>query len=118
MPPSISRRELLAGTAGAAAMSLAATQAAEPARAPQFSFCLNTSTIRGQNLNIVQEIDIASRAGYQAIEPWIGELDKFVESGGILKDLGKRFADAGLRVESAIGFAAWIVDDETQRKKG
>jgi sugar phosphate isomerase/epimerase len=98
-------------------MTLAA-HAAEPARSEPFAFCLNTSTIRGQNLPIVEEVEIAAKAGYQAIEPWINELDKHVQSGGSLKDLGKRIADHGLRVESAIGFATWIVDDETQRQKG
>jgi 2-keto-myo-inositol isomerase len=117
MPSDISRRDLIAAT-GAAAMTLAATHAAEPARTERFAYCLNTSTIRGQNLTIVQEVEIAARAGYQAIEPWINELDKHVQSGGSLKDLGKRIADAGLRVESTIGFATWIVDDETQRHKG
>src|SRR6185295_3597715 len=37
---------------------------------------------------------------------------------GSLKDLRKRIADAGLTVESAIGFAEWIVDDDAKRKKG
>ena len=54
--------------------------------------------------------------GYQAIEPWINELERHVEKGGNLRDLGRRITDAGLRVPSAIGFAEWIVDDEGQRK--
>jgi sugar phosphate isomerase/epimerase len=35
-----------------------------------------------------------------------------------LLDLRKKIADAGLKVESAIGFAEWIVDDDERRKKG
>ena len=34
------------------------------------------------------------------------------------KDLGKRFRDAGISVESAIGFFEWIVDDPARRRKG
>src|SRR5258706_3010873 len=117
MSSAITRRDLIAATAGAAAMTLTAG-AAEPKHSDPFTFCLNTSTIRGQNLTVAQEVDIAAKAGYQAIEPWISELDKHVQSGGILKDLGKRIADAGLRVESAIGFPSWVVDDDTQRSKG
>jgi len=30
-----------------------------------FGYCLNTATIMGQKLGIVEEINIASRAGYQ-----------------------------------------------------
>jgi sugar phosphate isomerase/epimerase len=115
MTPDLSRRELLA--ASVAACGLAAASA-EPMKKDPFDYCLNTSTIRGQGLTVVQEVEIAAKAGYQAIEPWINELDKHLQSVGSLKDLGKRIADAGLRVESAIGFAKWIVDDDSERKKG
>lgn len=84
----------------------------------EFKYCLNTSTIRGQKLSLVEEIDIAAKAGYQAIEPWINEIEAHIEQGGTLADLRKRIADAGLTVESAIGFAEWIVDDEARRDQG
>jgi 2-keto-myo-inositol isomerase len=87
-------------------------------QADRFLLGLNTSTIRGQNLSIVEEIAIAAKAGYQAMEPWIDELEKFAASGGSLEDLGKRFRDAGISVESAIGFFDWIVDDPDRRRKG
>jgi len=81
-------------------------------------YCFNTSTIRGQKLSLIEEIDIAAHAGYQAIEPWINEIQIYVERGGSLPDLKNRIADCGLTVESAIGFAEWIVDDEARRTKG
>jgi sugar phosphate isomerase/epimerase len=83
-----------------------------------FGFCLNTSTIRGQNLTLVEEIEIAAAAGYDGIEPWIRELDAFVESGGSLTSLGQRIADLGLTVPNVIGFFEWAVDDEKQRAEG
>jgi 2-keto-myo-inositol isomerase len=83
-----------------------------------FKYCLNTSTIRGQKLSLIEEIDIAAQAGYNAIEPWINEIEQYVEKGGSLPDLKKRIADCGLTVESAIGFAEWIVDDDARRTKG
>jgi sugar phosphate isomerase/epimerase len=83
-----------------------------------FGYCLNTSTIRGHNLSITEEIDIAAEAGYRAIEPWIGKIDAYVEKGGSLKDLAKRIADHGMTVESSIGFAQWIVNDDEKRTKG
>lgn len=82
-----------------------------------FKYCFNTSTIRGQKLSLVEEIDIAAKAGYQAIEPWVGEIQKHVEQGGSPGDLKKRISDCGLTVESAIGFAEWIVDDDGRRAK-
>jgi sugar phosphate isomerase/epimerase len=83
-----------------------------------FKYCFNTSTIRGQKLSLIEEIDIAAQAGYHAIEPWIGEIEAYVQKGGSLPDLKKRIADLGLTVESSIGFAEWIVDDEARRTKG
>jgi sugar phosphate isomerase/epimerase len=82
-----------------------------------FRYCLNTSTIRGQKLPLPEIIDLAARAGYDAIEPWISEIEAYVESGGDPGDLKSRIADSGLTVESAIGFFEWIVDDETARAK-
>jgi sugar phosphate isomerase/epimerase len=83
-----------------------------------FRYCFNTSTIRGQKLSLLEEIEIAARAGYQALEPWIGEIETYVRQGGSLADLKKRIADLGMTVESAIGFAEWIVDDDARRTKG
>ncbi|MEX2310449.1 MAG: sugar phosphate isomerase/epimerase [Pirellulales bacterium] len=83
-----------------------------------FRYCFNTSTIRGQKRSLVEEIDIAAQAGYQAIEPWISEIETYIQTGGLLPDLKKRISDCGLSVESAIGFAEWIVDDDARRAKG
>ena len=116
MTSAISRRDLFAGAAVLTLAGPAAAAPAEPNRDP-FIYSLNTSTIRGQNLSIVEEVAIAARAGYQAIEPWISELDQYVQKGGSLRDLSRRIQDAGLRVESAIGFCEWIVDDNGQRRK-
>src|SRR5581483_11817114 len=115
----MSRRELLGGISGSALLGLAAGPAgAQEASREAFTFCLNTSTIRGQNLSIVEEVALAARAGYQAIEPWMNELERYVREGGSLRDLGRRIQDAGLQVVDAIGFPEWIVDDEAKRRKG
>jgi sugar phosphate isomerase/epimerase len=83
-----------------------------------FRYCFNTSTIRGQKLSLPEEIKIVAQAGYHAIEPWIGEIESYVQQGGSLADLKRRISDAGLTVESAIGFAEWIVDDDARRNQG
>jgi sugar phosphate isomerase/epimerase len=97
---------------------VAQAAASQPSPKPPFRFCLNTSTIRGQGLSLPDEIDIAAKAGYEGIEPWMREIDAYREAGGSIPDLSKHIADAGLTVESAIGFAAWIVDDEAKRREG
>lgn len=63
--------------------------------------CLDTATIRPASLE--EKIRITARAGYDAIEPWDGELEAFEKGGGNLKELGKRIKDAGLFVPSMIG---------------
>jgi 2-keto-myo-inositol isomerase len=109
-------------TAAGAGLALPLTDAAadkkEDKSADPFRYGLNTATLMGQKLSIVEEVEIAGRAGYQAIEPWLRELDQYVKGGGNLKDLGKRIADRGLSVESAIDFFEWIVNDDAKRKKG
>jgi len=82
-----------------------------------FGYCLNTSTLSGQKLPITEVVDIAAKAGYEALEPWIRDLDDHVKAGKSLADLGKQIADRGMTVESAIGFAGWIVDDPAKRKE-
>jgi 2-keto-myo-inositol isomerase len=87
--------------------------------APQpFRYCLNTATIRGQKLGIVKEIEVAAKAGYDAIEPWIESLETHARNGGSLGDLKKRISDSGLTVEGAIGFPEWLVDEPARRAKG
>ncbi len=121
-----SRRQILGSAAGtigavaaAAARGVAQTPDARgvrqrPADEP-FGYCLNTSTIRGNNLDIVGVVTAAARAGFHSIEPWIMELDAYTKGGGTLKDLGRRIADAGLTVEGAIAFNSFVNDDAAQR---
>jgi sugar phosphate isomerase/epimerase len=120
-----SRRELLitgSGSivAGLSRLSTNANHADEAVKlvSEPFGYCLNTSTIRLDGLGIVDKIEIAAKAGYKGLEPWIREFDEYTKQGGSLKDLAKRIRDAGLTVESAIGFAEWIVDDDARRAKG
>jgi sugar phosphate isomerase/epimerase len=102
-----------------AATSLAPAVAAAPSRhGGPFRFCLNTSTIREQKLGIVAEVELCAKLGYDGIEPWIRELDDYVKQGGSLSDLKHRIADAGLTVESAIGFAAFLHENDAERQKG
>lgn len=110
---------MLMGTAGVLAASAAAQGAKErEGRALRVRFCLNTATIRGQKLPLMKEVEIAAKAGYSGIEPWIGEIDAHVAAGGTLRELAAAIKDAGLVVESAIGFPEWVVDEDGRREKG
>lgn len=126
----INRRHFLA-VAGAATAAYAVTSesrhsplllsslsAANPMARKMPIIALNTSTVRGQKLSIEEQIAITAKAGYDGIEPWIRDIEMFVDGGGKLEDLRKQIDDAGLKVVSAIGFANWIVDDDEARANG
>jgi len=87
-------------------------------QAAPFIYCLNTSTISGQKLPLVAEMELAAKVGFSAVEPWIREIEAYVKGGGSLPDLRKRITDLGLSIEDCIGFARWIVDDDADRAKG
>ncbi len=135
-PRPVTRREMLFSSAGATTAAVIAgaggvlstplipkasgaeTPASTMSKKPAFRYCLNMSTIRGQELNAAEEIEVAGKAGYDAIEPWFRKINEYLESGGTLAELKQRIDDHGLTVESAIGFAPWIVNDSAARAAG
>lgn len=123
MPNLPSRRDVLQAGLCAGALTLApgpvaaASKAASNPKEP-FGYCFNTATIMGHELALVREIEIAAKAGYQAVEIWLRNLKRYLDGGGSLGELRKRIADAGLVVENGIGFATWAVDNDAERSKG
>jgi len=118
MTGNLSRREALVSAAALAVLpSVASAKVQDRPKNEPFKYCLNTSTLRGQKLPIMDLVEVAAKAGFQALEPWMFELEMH-KSAAPLKDLGKKIADLGMTVESAIGFAPWIVDDDAKRAKG
>ncbi|MEA3224884.1 MAG: sugar phosphate isomerase/epimerase [Planctomycetota bacterium] len=120
----VSRRRFITGASaafGAAVTTsgpgLVSAGARSSKKAP-FSYCLNTSTIRGQNLSLDKEIEIAAKAGYTGIEPWVRKVNDYAAGGGSLRDIRKQLTDSGMTVEGAIDFSHWIVDDDAERAKG
>lgn len=117
----ISKAGLMAGSALAGSVVNVSAADSIPATSrggEGFVLCLNTATLRGFKMSLVDEIDLAAKTGFRAIEPWLDKIHRYAAEGGSLKDLGKRISDLGLTVESAIGFAQFIVDDDAARAKG
>jgi len=121
----LSRRRFIAGagaaigtavTAGGITVAQDASKTSSKRTVP-FSYCFNTSTIRGQKLSLDREIEITAKAGYDSIEPWVSKIHEYAKGGGNLNELRKRISDLGLTVESAISFSRWIVDDDAERAK-
>ncbi len=63
--------------------------------------CMNTSTIRPASLE--DKIKVTAEAGWDAIEPWVGDLANYEKAGGDLKALGAQIRDRGLFVPNVIG---------------
>ncbi|MFH1882537.1 MAG: TIM barrel protein [Planctomycetota bacterium] len=121
----LSRRRFIAGagaaigtavTTGGITVARGASKTSSERTVP-FSYCFNTSTIRGQKLSLDREIEITAKAGYGAIEPWVDKIHEYAKGGGNLNELRRRISNLGLTVESAISFSRWIVDDDGVRAK-
>ncbi len=125
------RRAFLAASSAALAGTLTANHAPTAKSASQpvaqaglslpprdLRYCLNTSTINRSEVPIREQLKIAAAAGYDAIEIWLRDIDKFTAEGGKLADLAKEIRDLGLGVDSAIAFGNWIVDDGVKRQAG
>lgn len=115
---SITRRQTIAALASTAGVSLLSTTSNATAKSPSFVPCLNMSTIRGQKLGFVKELETASKAGFRSVEIWMDTLQDFIKSGNTPAQARKIAEDLGIKLENAIGFAAWMVDDDTARAKG
>jgi len=86
-------------------------------KSSSFIYSLNMSTLSGHKLGFRKELEVAAKAGFKSVEIWVNTLQDFLKTGGTLTDAKKIIDDLGLKVEDAIGFATWIVDDETARAK-
>ncbi len=123
MAEALNRRDVLKKiglAAGAVALGDAANAAVikpDKQAGNGFVYSLNMSTIRGQNLGFIKELEVAARAGFTSVEIWLDTLQTYLQSGGTAAEAKKIIDGLGLKIEDAIGFAPWIVDDETTRKQ-
>ncbi len=102
-----------------AALMIPGVACSRPAREQtKFRYCLNTSTIRGQELGLLGDIETAARAGYDSLELWVRDVQAYVNSGKTFQSLHTFIRDNGLEVANAIGFAPWLSDDEETSQRG
>jgi sugar phosphate isomerase/epimerase len=115
----INRREALQLIGAAAAMPIVSQAENTIPTTPKgkFIYSLNMSTIHGQNLGFMKELETASKAGYRHVEVWMPTMQEYLQKGGTIKDIKVRLNDLGLKAVNCIGFAQWVVDDETVRKQ-
>ena len=97
----------------------APTRLAQPGAGPaNFRYCLNTSTINREKVPLAEQVRIAADAKYDGIEIWMPDVNRFLADGGKLADIRKACEDSQLKIESAIGFGRWIVNNDSERAKG
>lgn len=113
------RRNILKGLTLLSATTLLTkpTNAHPLLKKSKFSYCLNTSTIRGQNPGIEKYIEIAAEAGYDGIELWVEDIKRFVDEKGA-PALKKILTDHKIKAENAIGFAPWMASDAERSANG
>jgi sugar phosphate isomerase/epimerase len=112
----MNRRTALSSMLAVSGASVLPAEAAI-SKAQSFIYSLNMSTLRGHKLGFRKELEVAAKAGFGSVEIWINTLQDYLKEGGTLKEAKKIIDDLGIKVEDAIGFATWIVDDESARSK-
>ena len=80
----------------------------------RWPLCLNTSTIRPASLQ--DKIKIAAETGYDGVELWIDDLEKYEKEGGSLKELGAQIKEMGLFVPNIIGLWGCMPMDDADFK--
>jgi 2-keto-myo-inositol isomerase len=113
----MNRRKAL-GTMVSAAVPFTSSELSTSSKRPHFSYCLNMSTIAGKKLGFRKELEIASKAGFQAVEIWVNSLQAYLKEGNSLAQVKRLLGDLGLTPENAIGFAPWAINDDEKRSKG
>lgn len=108
----------LALTPAVGAISMGTQAQANTQKETRFVFSLNTSTVRGQKLSLPKLIELAARTGYEGLEPWMMEIEAYLNEGNSIASLKKLANDAGITLVDCIGFPTWMAQDEEKSKAG
>lgn len=83
---------------------------------PRFRYSLNSVTIKPTP--VLEKIRIAAEMGYEAIELWHDEIDRYLASGGSLRELRSAIEDSGLTVPTTIMLKGWCEPDGALHREG
>jgi sugar phosphate isomerase/epimerase len=107
----VDRRDFLKTGVAASASTLAAgaSSAAAAKTKPErfqkgvspWAMIMNCATIRPVPLK--DQVRFVAETGWDGIEPWMNDLEKFEAGGGDVKALGREIKDRGLRISNVIG---------------
>lgn len=93
------------------------TKRQKPVSGLPFRISMNTSTISGYKLGVIEQIELIADAGFDGVELWVRDIEAYLKKGGSLESLAQRLKSSKLTLENMIGFAQWISDDDTIRKQ-
>lgn len=79
---------------------------------------LNASTLFPFELDIIEQVRIAAAAGYEGIEIWVRDIEKYIAQGGNLAALRQVIDETGITVVNAIAFFKWADSDDAVRVQG
>lgn len=83
-----------------------------------FRISLNSSTIRNYKLPVDQQIELCAEAGFNGVELWVDDVEKYIQNGGTPETLNRLLKQHGLVLENMIAFSTWIADDPSLQAKG
>ena len=116
---SISRRKMLASAIIGAAALPSVLKADQPGKKYKSGLPLpigiNCGTIRRFNIPLKDQVKLAAKYGYDAIEIWTPHINAYLESGGKIPEIRAILADNSIDPCNVIGFAKCMVDDSSLR---
>ncbi len=83
-----------------------------------FRISLNSSTIRDYKLPVDQQIELCAEAGFDGIELWVDDVEKYIQNSGSPETLNRQIKQLGLVLENMITFSTWMADDPLLQAKG
>ncbi|MGD9858315.1 MAG: sugar phosphate isomerase/epimerase family protein [Planctomycetaceae bacterium] len=82
----------------------------------RFRYSLNSVTIKPTP--VLEKIRVAAEAGYEAIELWHDEIDRFLSAGRSLRELRTAIDDSGMTVPTTIMLKGWCEPEGAAYQQG
>lgn len=113
------RRSFLWGLALAVAgVSLAGCKALSGSEdAVRRRYALNPPTVKGYKLKFKDQVELAIKAGFDGLEPWLKDAHA-AKADGTFDDAVKMARDANLQFVNGIAFGRWVDEDAKLRAAG
>ncbi len=82
-----------------------------------FKTALNSSTLFPFALDVKQQVQVATEAGYDGIELWEKDILAYLETGGTISDLKAFVSSCGIAIVDVMAFYPWADADEAVRQQ-